>query len=247
MEDIKSEFTQEQYEMAYSDGAENIYWSLRRIRKLDSELQKQALQSKKILEIGCGRGGVVQALRKLNYDCWGVELAATESLPSVRPFVMKGTDAVTLDLAFRNSIEVLMLLDVLEHIPNPDTFLRSIQSAFPNATHLILTVPARKELWSNYDTYYGHFRRYDTKSLQKQLEDIHSPALSIDYFFKLLYFPGRLISLLSLDRKLKVPAVNTPAMKFLHKFIANLLVLTDNILPSSIYGTSLISVSRLKR
>jgi hypothetical protein len=45
----------------------------------------------------------------------------------------------------------ILLRDVVEHIEDAGTFLRDLLRAFPNARHVLIAVPARMELWSNYD------------------------------------------------------------------------------------------------
>ena len=37
---------------------------------------------------------------------------------------------------------------------------------FENAKHLVITVPARQELWTNYDVFNGHFKRYNLTDLE---------------------------------------------------------------------------------
>ena len=82
-----------------------------------------------------------------------------------------------------------MLLDVIEHIEDDREFLRTIRSAFSNCQCVIVTVPARPEAWSEWDEYYGHFRRYSPETLRKTLSAIGG-CVYVRYFFRSLYLAG---------------------------------------------------------
>ena len=69
----------------------------------------------------------------------------------------------------RRGVTTLLVLDVIEHLEDPIAFLREVLSSFPDVSSLIVTVPAREELWSAFDDFYGHHRRYT-------LRDIDTPA-----------------------------------------------------------------------
>ena len=79
------------------------------------------------------------------------------------------TDARQLEVAQRNEVRTILLLDVIEHLEDPVAFLAELRSHFPALRHLLLTVPARQELFSNYDEFNGHFRRYDPALLRELL------------------------------------------------------------------------------
>src|SRR5262249_22527731 len=72
---------------------------------------------------------------------------------------------------------------ILEHIADDVKFLREMADSFPSARGLILTVPARSELWSNYDDYWGHHRRYNRASLADALDKGGFSLVRQRYFF----------------------------------------------------------------
>ena len=57
-----------------------------------------------------------------------------------------GVDAWDLPLAERVRFDTILLLDVIEHIPDPAALLKRLSDGFPNLSHLIVTVPACQEL-----------------------------------------------------------------------------------------------------
>ncbi len=233
-------FDQEQYKLAYPDGIEHHYWYIARTRIIYTEIKKAGLEQAKFLEIGCGKGTVIKLLKD-KLDIKGVELANIEPDEDVKAWITHHTDAIDLDEDFRNSIEVIMLLDVIEHIEDPVAFLQNIQKHFPNATHFIITVPARPELWSNYDEYYGHFKRYDLNDFTKLSQQLQLKSILTNYFFHTLYPPGRLVMQFKKERNLKFTAP-TGLGKIIHCVLSIYLYCEYKILPKKIYGTSVLSI-----
>jgi hypothetical protein len=82
---------------------------------------------------------------------------------------------------------------VIEHLPEPVAFLRKVREALPALEGLLVTVPARQELWSEWDRHYGHFRRYDLASLRATLDTAGFKPLFAGYFFHSLYLPAFLL------------------------------------------------------
>lgn len=110
-----SEYKSIQYEYAYPENVQYNFWNLARNHTILNAIKKENISQLNFLEIGCGNGIVVEYLRKKNINCSGVEIAEVNVLNSVKDYVFTSTDAKNLDIQFRNSINVLMFLDVLEH------------------------------------------------------------------------------------------------------------------------------------
>jgi hypothetical protein len=193
-----------------------------------------------VLDVGCGRGLTVDHLRKSGVDCHGVELADVQPLPGVRPFVHTSQEAFALPEELRRRVTVLLLLDVVEHLPAPEAFLAGCADHFPSLSRLIVTVPARPELWSNYDDFYGHVRRYDRGSLQALIRPLASRRAAAGYFFHVLYPVMRAQLAVSSARPL---AHQAPRWRWPHRLAAGLFDLEERLLPAGWYGTSLWGVA----
>src|SRR5215471_3163341 len=184
-------FTHEQFADAYPEGIENHFWYVARngivsdtIRWIESRQQRPI---GKMLEIGCGRGIVVEYLRRTGRECFGAELSPASVQDAVKDYVWSGTDCLSLPEHFQTEIELILLLDVIEHIQDTVSFLAGIAQAYPNCRWLVISVPARMELWSNFDEAYGHFRRYDEAILRRELAQAGAELLRSRYRFVLLY------------------------------------------------------------
>ena len=240
MQTQHTEFNTTQYDAAYPLGIEFHYWNLARNRIIKSVLRKNKLTQKKMLEIGCGRGNVVESLREAGYTCIGVDRA---EIQSEKEYLFFGIDFDALSPTIKEETEVILLCDVLEHIPNPEEFLVRIQDTFPHAKHILVTVPARKELWSNYDEYYGHMTRYARQSLRNVLEGAGYQMTYVSYFFHVLFVPAYILTLLKQNRNIVVhPPVGI--MKVVHRILAALFVVEQKFLPDAVRGTSLVCLAR---
>jgi hypothetical protein len=193
-----------------------------------------------VLDIGCGRGLTVDFLRKAGVDAHGVELAHVPPLPAVEPFVHTARDAFTLPEALRRRVTVVLLLDVVEHLPAPEAFLAGCLAHFPSLARLVVTVPARRELWSNYDDFYGHLRRYDRASLRDLLRPVGTRRAEAGYFFHALYPVLRAQLAATAERPL---AHQAPRWRWPHRLAARVFDLEERVLPAGWYGTSLWGVA----
>jgi len=178
-------YTAQQFQDNYPPGMEHHWWSRAR-----ADVVRRALHGFRgttILDVGCGPGIVVQHLRACGFTCFGCELGQPDVLPAVQDLVWTGQDAAALDPAFRAGVGVALLLDVLEHLPDPAAFLRGLLLAFPNLRAIVITVPARPELWSAWDEHFGHHRRYDRRSLHDLCMAAGLSPVVLRYFFHTIY------------------------------------------------------------
>lgn len=244
----KTEFQADHYQNLYPEGIEFQYWQIARNKTLLKEVKKHLQSpSDKILEVGCGRGDVLLYLRNQSVDCWGVELAEdVPVLDTVKQYIQVGTDANALAEDFRNSIKIITLFDVIEHLPDPTVFLKELMIRYPNLTHFIVTVPACKEIWSNYDEFNGHYRRYDLNMMRIQSDSIGAKLLNNRYFFKMLYLPARILLKIKKERNTELKGPKPGLARLIHRFIANISVFIDAIFPAGFKGSSVLSVLKLK-
>ncbi len=227
-----TKFNEKQIESAYPPGIENHFWNLARNKFIFSKIKR--FKSRKILEIGCGNGVVTKFLRSNNIDIIGCDLTNGCS----NSFLRYETDFRELSYKFRQEISNILLLDVLEHLDNPKVFIEEILEYYPKIRRIHFTVPARSELWSNYDDYYGHRKRYN-------LEDIHNLCCrktkieSEQYLFQPLYLPLLAISKFYLFKRKENLVAPVGTAKILHRYFGNFMYYAQSIIPKHWYGTSM--------
>jgi SAM-dependent methyltransferase len=198
-----------------------------------------------VLDVGCGRGFTVGYLARHGVDCYGIE-PADYSPPSADAAgrVYYGLRLQDLPKDLRERVRVVLILDVLEHLAEPGKLLEEVRNALPGATQLLVTLPARQEIWSNYDVYYGHQRRYSIPKLAEMAGSCDLVLLSAGYFFHALYLPAWLM------RQARIPrstVIKVPKCLFWHRLLANFFCWERKILPSAFWGTSLLATMTPRR
>jgi len=93
------------------------------------------------------------------------------------------------DLPPSEPIDVLLLMDVLEHIERPQDLLSGIKNLknISTSTRLIVTVPAFQFLFSGHDVFLKHFRRYNRRQLEHLLQEQGFEIKHSGYFFTTLF------------------------------------------------------------
>lgn len=237
---MNTNFCQNQFENAYPDGIEHHWWQLARNSVIAHAVKTLAAPHSVVLDIGCGRGITVKYLRDKGVNCSGVEIARTSPVPGAGEFIRVGSDIMDLSPADRQRYDTLLLLDVIEHVPDPISFLQNLADAFPNAAHVIFTVPARQELWSNYDEFYCHFRRYSLKMVEDLASRLGWKIRWRGYFFRLVYPAAYFLAKLGIKRETKLTGPGGIG-KLAHKLISYIMILDRHILPSQLRGTSILA------
>jgi hypothetical protein len=240
-----SAYSPEQYAASYPEGIERHWWTAARTRIVAAFVARCARPDATLLEVGCGMGVSVRGLRRLGVRCSGVEVADVVPLPEVADCVTTGTNALDLPEAVRRRYDTVLLLDVIEHLSDPDGFLRDLAAGFPSLETVVVTVPARGEIWSNYDAFFGHFRRYDLRGLRELAARLGWQTRLSRYFFHLLYPPAWLMKQLGIPRAVKIAAPRGWRCR-IHALVANAMVLESRWLPGSWPGSSAIACFDLR-
>ena len=124
----------------------------------------------RILEIGPGKGNNLNTLTKYgDVDILENDLGFIRFIKEKNPNVVSSYftdfDEVT------EIYDLIILLDVVEHIKDTDKFFRSINKILADEGHIVISVPAYKSLWSEHDVKLKHFRRYTWNTLLNEVKD----------------------------------------------------------------------------
>jgi len=242
---MATEFNREQFSQAYSDGIEGSYWNIARKKVILYYIRKFKLNN--ILDVGCGRGLVTSYLHKAGLQITGADLGdpSPANLGSLK--IYYNADALELPESLRSTIETITLFDVIEHVKDPVLFLKNLSSKYPNLKNIVITVPARKELWTNFDDYYGHFRRYTLQTVQKDAEDSGFQVTYSRYFFHILYILIRLNNLLIKQRDIDFKPPKGLLSNVVNRIMGAIFYLETFIIPGKLLGSSIICICRKKQ
>jgi SAM-dependent methyltransferase len=175
------------YGTRYRDLYERHWWWLARRRIILDALRAHQPPSgwKNVLDVGCGDGLFFNDLAKLPgvQLVEGVEPAA--NLVSVNGPYRENIHVVPFDASFnpRRTYSLVLMLDVLEHLPDPMAALRHAISLLAPDGLLLATVPAFTALWTRHDDLNHHVTRYDKASFAALAVDAGMCISEARYFF----------------------------------------------------------------
>jgi SAM-dependent methyltransferase len=142
------------------------------------------LQRKSFLELGCGSGNVIGYLWEkglTNSTGWELNSHALQ-LAERRYPAIKFERKDFLQEESENCYDILGLFDLLEHIGDDVQALKTIRKLINPAGRIVITVPAHQWLWSKYDDFYGHFRRYSKSQMTLSLKKAGYKNIHCSYF-----------------------------------------------------------------
>jgi SAM-dependent methyltransferase len=172
---------------------ENHFWFHARnrlIATLAAQIVRPFSPGYRVLEVGCGTGNVLRALRDacaegslIGMDLFEDGLRhARARLPEIA--LVRGD---ILHPPFSARFELIGLFDVLEHLDDDQRVLGSVRDLLAEDGVLMLTVPASAALWSYADVVAKHARRYEMADLEAKLRQAGLEVEYVSPFMATLY------------------------------------------------------------
>lgn len=170
-----------------TDELENRYWWYIGRRFVFDKILDRFFETKPdsvIADIGCGTGGNIPTLQKhgrvygLDISEKALEYCSKKGYTNVK--LMPGVPATGLD---NESVDLITMFDVLEHINQDEEALREYYRVLKPGGMYFLTVPAFKLLWSELDEHLHHFRRYKKGELELKLKRAGFEIVKSSYLF----------------------------------------------------------------
>lgn len=169
----------------YASIEENSFWFNHRNHAITSLVSSYA-PCGPIFDVGGGNGFVSLAIEQAGFDAVLVEPGRQGATVAMKRGLQSVVCSTLEDVGFKErSLPAVGLFDVLEHIEDDVSFLRTLHSLLAKKGRLYLTVPAYNFLWSFDDDDAGHYRRYTVRTLRKQLA---SAGFEIEYASYLFSF-----------------------------------------------------------
>jgi SAM-dependent methyltransferase len=162
-------------------------------RYLDWQLEQfRPCLGDRILEIGCGIGGILERLppcsliHSLDVEEDVLE-AARERFKARSECQFSLLDISTCDLSElvqlqTSQFNTIMAINVLEHIEDDVTLLQRAEQLLVPGGYLLLLVPAHQWLYGDYDRLDGHHRRYSLGVLKSVVGQTSFEICRMHYF-----------------------------------------------------------------
>ncbi|HUW96765.1 MAG TPA: methyltransferase domain-containing protein [Anaerolineae bacterium] len=169
---------------------EESHWFFVARRRILARLLDEALTGldhAKTLDVGCGTGATMGFLGRYG-EVTGIDVSpkAVEycrELGSKRLCLASGESLPFVD----GSFDLVTALDLLEHLEHEAAGLREMWRVLKGDGRLLLVVPAFMFLWSEFDRFSGHYRRYTGSELKQRAEEAGFEVARLSYFNTLLF------------------------------------------------------------
>ncbi len=193
--DIKEFFSRDNTE------ASRHPWELARLffveRILLNIIHTSPSQSLKLLDFGCGDAFVAANLASKfsSLDIVGIDNAFNDKIIAhcYQNYPYKNLcldNSLKENCYYKNFFDIVLLLDVIEHIENDIEFLNNLvkNKIFNSQSYFIITAPAFSSLFSHHDKLLGHYRRYTLCELIRLAEKSGLNVVDSGYFFMVPLF-----------------------------------------------------------
>lgn len=97
--------------------------------------------------------------------------------------------------------DLILLLDVLEHVENDKALLRKLKSSLRENGQMLITVPAHQFLWRPHDEVNQHHRRYLRKKLRNLIVSSNLKVIYLRWCDSTLFFAFFISSIYSKIKK----------------------------------------------
>lgn len=176
-----------------ADRAATHWYAVERRQHLRAVLQTLDLPpDARVLEIGCGPGSNLAMLEEFGtvtaIEPSPVALEILREAYGPDPDVREGWWPADAALLGDERFDVIVMLDVLEHIVNDSEALAAARDSLrPGRGRLLITVPAHPWMWSVHDEHLHHVRRYTRRGLATLIAESGLVIESIGAFNTLLF------------------------------------------------------------
>ena len=142
-------------------------WIVRRFEVLRGLAGGLIPRANAIAEVGCGHGLLQRQIEDYyQVSVTGFDLNETALKQTASRFSpLCCYDVCERRAEYEEFFDLILLADVLEHIPDQDTFLRAVKFHLAPRGLVLVNVPALQSLYSGYDRAVGHLRRYRIGSM----------------------------------------------------------------------------------
>lgn len=137
------------------DGLRNLY--KQRIQDIEKSIltycgptKKLRERSKRLLDVGCAGGFLLDAAKNLGWETYGVEISKPASEYAINKLNLNVQCCNINDASFKKSfLDLITIFDVLEHSPDPVSLLNHANKILKNDAFIVIRIPNDFESYRN--------------------------------------------------------------------------------------------------
>ncbi len=181
----------EEYDIMYA--RENTYWwfqgrkniLLRMIERFNLLRGGKA----RVLDLGCGTGLILEEMARrtfaigLDFSLKALNFCRSRGIENL----VRG-DVTRLPIK-DGSVDLVLALDLLEHVEDDRTLLREVLRVLSPEGHILATVPAHQYLWSEHDEALHHYRRYSHAEFLKRIRECGFQPIKYSFVISFTWLP----------------------------------------------------------
>ncbi|WP_372371221.1 methyltransferase domain-containing protein [Candidatus Uabimicrobium sp. HlEnr_7] len=171
------------------------WWTKTRFCYIERAIKLLSKKRQSILEVGCGTCQNLAFLRTKERVSGNIERVVGFDPGFIDPptFSWRKTNDLfvkTLENSSQESFDLLLAMDVLEHLDNDVEHLQNWLRYLKKDSLVLITVPAFECLWSYHDELLFHKRRYTKKTLRNLASQVGLEPLMLTYAFGHIFLPA---------------------------------------------------------
>lgn len=207
---------------------EKSYLYGKRLRWAHLELLKRDWAERKVAEIGCYNGFFLDALQVRGANVFGFDLNQDAIAVGEELFGLTGRLANTLDRVYEQGpFDDVLCIDVVEHLDDPDEFLRQVSSLLKPDGQIVVAGPTIERRFHDKSDYPPHHKWWFSRqglilSLELGGFEVQSVKIQRDGLLMARNFLGKVICGLSIREFYGDSSITAPTIKgqLAHKLYA---------------------------
>jgi len=168
-------------------------WETARVQAIQQIVARLGLSAPRVLDVGAGDGYLLGAL----HAALGFRRAIAQDIHLSASLARELAEQAPPGIEFVRELhdpeyraELILLLDVLEHVEDPSALLSQLaRQRLAADGRILITVPAFQPLYTEHDRALKHFRRYSRGQLIEQVRRAGLAVLDSGYLFASLLLP----------------------------------------------------------
>lgn len=141
-EEINNIYTENYFEYEIENQKNFFNLMLLGLKDIDFENIKETFPNKRMLDIGCATGMLLNHLKNEGFDTYGVEICKESAEYAKKNYSLNIYQKHLKECNFKeNYFGVIHFSHLIEHVPNPNEFLKEVYKILSPNGYIILTTP----------------------------------------------------------------------------------------------------------